>query len=444
MFAGLFQFAPTRRVALLAALAAPLWLASGSRAGYDVAIAAVGAILLAIAFDLVTMPAAGDIDVERDFPASAGVGDHAVGHYDLVSRVNRPVALALFDRLPAALELSTVLPAQLDVPAGGRIRVERPFTGARRGSHDLGPVAVRVQGRLGLVTQTVRHPLGGSIRGVPSIAQVRHFRLLSMPHQTRATGLRAVRRRGEGQNYSSLREYSHDDDPRHIDWKATARRGKLITREYAIEQGQQILIVIDAGRMMTQFAGPRPRFEYALSSALVLADVAAHSGDAVGVVVFDDAVRRYVAPAKGIGAVRAVRDALTDVEATLVEPDYAAAFRTIAARQRNRALLVMFTDVLDVRSSHTLIAHLARSAVRHLPLVVALRNEDLTAAALPAQRRDTGDVYEAAAAEELLTARETALARMRAAGVSVVNVAPDSMTAAVVNRYLDLKGRAAL
>jgi uncharacterized protein (DUF58 family) len=257
-------------------------------------------------------------------------------------------------------------------------------------------------------------------------------------------GVRAVRPRGDGRNFANLRDYAVGDDPRHIDWKATARRGKVISREYSLEQGQQILIVIDAGRLMTQFAGSLPRFEYALSSALVLADIAVHSGDAVGVVVFNDTVQRYVAPSRGAGAVRAIRDALTAADATLVEPDYAAVFRTISARQRNRALIVVFSDVLDVRSSHTLIAHLVRSAVRHLPLVVALRSEDLTAAALPGGRHSSNEVFQAAAAEELLIARETALAKMRAAGVSVVNTAPSAMTAAVVNRYLDIKARAAL
>src|SRR5262249_41624696 len=155
----------------------------------------------------------------------------------------------------------------------------------------------------------------------------RQYRLLSIQHQLRAPGVRAVRRRGDGRNFAGLRDYTPDDDPRHIDWKASARRGKLITREYSLEQGQQILIVVDAGRLMTQMAGAQPRFEYALSSALVLADVAAHSGDAVGVVVFDDAVRQYVAPARGTTAVRAVRDALTGATAQLVEPDYAAVFR---------------------------------------------------------------------------------------------------------------------
>lgn len=435
---------PTRRLAALAAVLAPVWILSGSTIGLTVATAAVVLIVALMAFDIVTMPDANGFELRRHFPAAIGVGDEGAGTYVVHWRWPHDAEAWLFDRLPAALEARDAMPVQFTLEPDGTRSITRRFAGVRRGDHALGPIALRVNGRLGLIVRTFRTDPGDSIRGIPSVAAVRRFRLLSIQRRMRAPGVRPVRQRGEGTSFANLRDYVYGDDPRHIDWKATARRGKVIAREYAIEQGQQILIVVDAGRLMTQLAGHQARFEYALSSALVLADVAAHSGDEVGAVVFDDAVRAYVPPARGATAVRGIRDALTAAEAQLVEPDYAAAFRTIAARQRKRALIVVFSDVIDVRSSHALIAHLTRSATRHLPLVVALRNEELTAAALPGGRRSSSDVFRAAAAEELLTARETALARMRAAGVAVVNVAPDAMTGAVVNRYLELKARSAI
>jgi uncharacterized protein (DUF58 family) len=444
MMRRLFRFSPTRHLALLVAITAPVWILSGSPAGRIVAVVLVLVLAVAVGYDVTTMAPASAFTTTRSFPSNVGVGDAALGVYEIHSRWHRAITLTLYDRLPAAITPDSLLPATVVVPANGSVRIERPFTGAVRGDHSLGPIALRIQGRRNLVAYTLPVSLDDSIRGIPSIAAIRQSRLLSVQQRLRAPGIRIVRPRGDGRNFANLRDYTLGDDPRHIDWKATARRGKVITREYSLEQGQQILIVVDAGRLMTQLAGNRARFEYALSSALVLADVAVHSGDAVGVMVFDDVVRRYVMPSRGVGAVKLVREALTSAQATLVEPDYAAAFRTIAARQRNRALIVLFTDVLDTRSSRTLIAHLDLSAARHLPLVVALRNEDLVAAALPGGRRNSSEVFQAAAAEEMLTARETALARMRAVGVSVVNVSPTVMTAAVVNRYLEIKARSAL
>jgi uncharacterized protein (DUF58 family) len=253
-----------------------------------------------------------------------------------------------------------------------------------------------------------------------------------------------VRLRGEGTSFASLRAYSVGDDPRHIDWKATARRRSLITREYAVEQGQTVMIVIDAGRMMTQIAGDQPRFEHVLASALTLADVAASGGDRVGLMIFDDEVRAFVSPIRGRAALPPIRDALVPAAARLVEPDYAGAFRTLSARHRKRSLLVIFTDVIDRRASAALIAHTARTAARHLPLVVALRNDELLAATLPAADASPSKLYAAAAAEELVLARDEALRGMRQSGVDVLDTSPRVLTASVINRYLEIKARASL
>ncbi len=181
-----------------------------------------------------------------------------------------------------------------------------------------------------------------------------------------------------------------------------------------------------------------------MSSALVLADIARESGDHVGLLAFDDEVRAWVAPERGRGALVALRSALIPLRATMKEPDYATAFRTLDSRQRKRSLIVFYTDVIDPRASYSLIAHTTRGARHHLPVVVALRNEALVTAASHAGATKQLAVYERAAAEELLSGREEALERMRQAGVSVIDVRPQAMTAAVVNRYLELKGRGAV
>jgi uncharacterized protein (DUF58 family) len=296
---------------------------------------------------------------------------------------------------------------------------------------------------VGLVGRRVRWQPNDTILVTPSIAGVRRFRLLALQHRLYEAGIRALRQRGEGRSFANLREYALGDDPRHIDWKATARRAKIITREFTIEQSQTVFCLIDAGRSMTQLAGQFTRFEHALSAALVLTDVAATSGDRVGVLVFDDEVRAFVPAQRGRAALRAVRSALVPVQATLTEPDYASAFRFLAARQRRRALIVFFTDVIEARASRALIAHVTRSAARHLVVVVALRNDAIYHAAVPAARGAEA-LYESAAAEELIWSRAEALDRMRGAGVSVLDVSPEEMAAAVVNRYLEIKSRGAL
>lgn len=437
----LFQLVPEPRLALIVAVTSFLWLLPG-RAGMIAALVALAAILVSTVADAIALPSDRDLTIERTMPTSVGIGDTVSGEYVVRSGWGLPLRIRLTDALPPGITGST-RDVELRLGPHGSTHLDVPIGGAIRGRFPLGPVGVRVRTKTGLVGRRLRWSLEDSILVTPSIAGVRRFRLLAIQQRLYEAGVRAVRQRGDGRSFASLREYVIGDDPRHIDWKATARRGKAITREYTIEQSQTVFCLIDSGRSMTQLAGTFTRFEHALSAALVLTDVAATAGDRVGALVFDDEVRAFVPAQRGQSALRAVRNALIPVRATLTEPDYSAAFRFLAARQRRRSLIVFFTDVIDARASRALLAHVARSAARHLVVVVALRNDALVAAALPIAR-DEHSLYESAAAEELIAARGEAIERMRAAGVTVLDVSPIAMTAAVVNRYLEIKARGTL
>ena len=442
-------FAPTPRLAALVAALASVWLLSGTRIGVVIALVASGALLAAVVLDIALLPAARDLDVHRELPETLGVGDAETGSYRVDSRWGRPLLVTVHDALPPVLTAAP--PAERDtarsVPVAPFQSVSLPFDvlPRQRGEQWLGDVALRVRTPLGLVLRTLRYRRDDRVVVAPSLAGVRRLRWLVVHERLAAAGVRATRRLGEGRSFARLRDYVVGDDPRHIDWKATARRGHPITREFTLEQAQTMYILVDAGRSMTQLSGAFPRFEYALSSALVLADVAVRAGDRVGAMVFDDQLRALVPAQRGLAALQALRTALVPLQPTLVEPDYSAAFRVLARRQRKRALLVLLTDVIDARAARALLAHFSRGASRHLAVVVALRNEALVAATvLPAAGAAASTLFLSAAAEELVSERAVALQRMRDAGIVVLDVEPRAMAAAVVSRYLELKTRGAL
>jgi uncharacterized protein (DUF58 family) len=437
-------FAPTRRLAVLVACLAPVWLLSGSWLGQIVAALCTTALVVIALLDVALLPAARDLEVRRDLPATLGVGDTVDGRYEVESHWGRPLTVSVHDALPPASLAAAREGGTHRLEPHATLALPMRATGRARGEATLGDLALRVGTPLGLVARTLRYARTDRVVVAPSLAGVRRFRWLAVHERLAAAGVRDARRLGEGRSFARLRDYVVGDDPRHIDWKATARRGRPISREFTVEQSQTMYILVDAGRSMTQLAGAFPRFEYALSSALVLADVAVRAGDRVGAMVFDDQLRVLVPAQRGTGALHALRTALVPVQPTLVEPDYSAAFRALALRQRKRALVVMLTDVIDARAARSLLAHLSRGASHHLAVVVALRNEALVrAAALPAGG-GAPPLYASAAAEELLAERATALQRMRDAGVVVLDVAPDAMAAAVVSQYLELKARGAL
>jgi uncharacterized protein (DUF58 family) len=433
---------PEPRLAAALAVAAALWLLPAP-VGAVMGTIALALVAAAVAIDYARLPTRASFDVTREAPAALGLGDDAHGEYVVANAGPAALRVTLADRFPAAVTGGAGV-ARVEVPRRAVANHGFGVRGVARSAVAYGAFGARVATRLGLLAARFRFDPDDKVRVTPSMRGVRRFRLLAMQHHLDRVGVRSLRRRGEGQGFAALREYVLGDDPRHIDWKATAKRAKPITREFTIERSQTVFTLIDAGRAMTQLAGEWSRFEQALSSALVLTDIAAAAGDRVGTMVFDDEVRAYVPPRQSRGALQAVRDALVPVTASSHEPDYANAFRFLATRQRKRALIVFFTDVIGVRASRALLAHVSRSTARHLALVVALRNDDIFAAAQPGGAPTTDALYARAAAEELIQEREEALERMRRAGAIVLDVSPQLMTAGVVNRYLELKARGAL
>ena len=441
----LFSYAPTPRLALWCAAAALAWLLPlPAPWSIAVAVTAIGFVLGAALWDALQLPSGEALVVTRTAPLQLGSGDDALLEYELASSWPRALRVQLAERVPASLGGAGPRMQVLLVPALGRVTCTTPIRGVRRGPASLGPIAMRVHGALGLVDVIRTVTPDDQVAVVPSLSQVRRFRLLAVQHRLRDAGVRQIRRRGGGMTFDALRAYVPGDDPRHIDWKASGRRGSAQVREYTVEQGQTVIIALDAGRLMTQMAGDRSRFEYAINSCLVLADVALQGRDKIGLLVFDDQIRGWVPPSAGTAAMRAIRRTLAGCDARLVEPDYALAFRTLAQRQRSRALVICLSDVIDVRASRAVVTQTHHAALRHVTLFLALRNDALVAAAQPAARGDELDAWRGAAAESLLDARADALQRMRRSGVQVLDVPPQAMSAALVNRYLSIKARGEL
>ena len=336
-------------------------------------------------------------------------------------------------------------PRSVAVPPGAGARETLKVFPVRRGRERSGTGGFVVDsfGPLGLGRHRTGLPLPWEVVVYPPLVSVR-LRASIADARRREAGMKPIRQLGEGRLFESLREWGPGDDLRHIDWKATARRGKVITRQYEAERRQQVLLVLDTGRLMTaDVSAGVARFDFAVQAALELAYAAAQHDDNVGIMTFADGVQHFVAPERGRGGVRGVLDVLAEVQPKVVEPDYPGAFRYLAVRNRKRALTVLFTDVIDRFASDALVANVATLRPRHLPLAVTLRNPELDAVAT--QRAATPrDAFRKAAAEELLHAREEALGHMRRAGVLVIDVTPERAAQAVVAKYLDLKRRGTL
>ncbi len=307
-----------------------------------------------------------------------------------------------------------------------------------RGRYEFGDFYVRGRSQFGLSYWQRRIPARQPVSVYPNILQVRHYQLLVRQDRLAQAGFFPQRRWGPGTEFESLRDYVPDDDFRFIDWKATARRHRPVSRQYETERSQNLLLLIDAGRLMSTQLGALTRLDYALNAAVMLAYVALQQGDAVGLLAFADTIKVFVPPRKGQRQLRLFLEALHDLQPVLAESDYAAAFQLLASRAHKRALCVCFTDVIDVHASRRLLEYLSVLSPRHLPLLISLRDSALEHMA---RRRpqDIRQTYERAIAAQILQEREAALGILRQRGVIVLDMPPEKLSLAAVNQYLQLK-----
>ncbi|HEX3928750.1 MAG TPA: DUF58 domain-containing protein [Gemmatimonadales bacterium] len=437
---------PSRRwyiIAAMAALLAPLSLvwppATSVLVVFDVCwvLAFLVDASRAVRVDLAAFP------VTREAPAAFSVGRTLPVVLVWRNPLSRTVTLRVREVPPALLESLSPADRELRLQPGTVLREVTDYLPVRRGKTTSGRLSLRLLGPLGLAWWQGHRDMPWAITVYPGLRSAALKALPAQVQRRREAGFRNIRRIGEGRVFESLREWVPGQETRSIDWKATARRGKLMARHYEDERRQQVMIVLDAGRLLTAEIDGRARLESAIDAALELAHSAVEHDDDVGLLVFADEILRFVPPARGRRSLRLVLDALASVEGRLVEPDYPAAFAYLAARNRKRALTVLFTDVIDRTASEAFVAQAGTLRPRHLPLAVTLRDPSLERVA--ARRPTTAaEAYERAAAEELLDAREGALADLRQRGVLVLDVLPDGAARAVVEQYDRLKRRAVI
>ena len=241
-------------------------------------------------------------------------------------------------------------------------------------------------------------------------------------------------RSGLGTDFESVREWTPDDDVRHVNWTATQRLGRPMTNQYRLEQARELVFLLDTGRLMAAPLGNRSRLDAALDAVAAVALAADELGDHCGVVAFDSEVRVQLRPRRAGG--RELVRALFDLQPRPLDSDYEQAFRRVAGGRRS--LVLVLCDLFDDAAASALIDAVPVLSRRHAVLTATVTDPDLERILRTAPER-SGDVYAAAAALDLLDARARAAALLRRSGARVVEAAPNAFAAACVQAYLAAK-----
>jgi len=423
----------------LAALAIGAVAAVAHRPGPVWAILAGGnlLLLLAVAVDVRLAPRAGSMQVERDAPEVLSMGRPARLAVRLHNPASRPVEVGIRDAAPPSLGREPRRHRAVVEP-GAWERFEAEVRPTRRGHASVGPITVRTSGPLRLAGRQATLPVTGRLKVYPALPSRAEVELRLQRARLLEIGQRSSAIRGGGTDFDSLREYHPDDEFRRINWRATARAARPITNVYRQERNQQVVLLVDASRMMATTFGGFSRLEYALDAGIAVAELAAHVGDQVGLVAFAGRVVSAVGPKGGRVQPRRLLEALFALEPSLESANYREAFSALLARHRRRALLVLLTELTEESALEPLLEALPALLARHLVLVGAVADPDVAAQARAAPS-SSEDVYLKAAAAASADARDRAGARLRRMGAVVVDRPPGKLAGELADQYLRIK-----
>lgn len=413
---------PTRRVGALVALVALIAVAVQGAWGIAVALSA-GVLGLTIA-DAVYLRRS-DIAVTRTTVPTMARG--VALEFEVKSSGSGYRSVRLRQPVPPELTLD---------PGEAAGHLESTLVGRHRGVHTIPRTVARMHGPLGLASYDRYVGEASEVVVMPDLPRARRM------GESRARGRLAEAgknrsRLGIGTEFESIRDYSPDDDVRQINWTATARVARPMSNQYRIDENRDLICLVDTGRLMSAPIGAATRMDIALDALAVLAVAAEHADDRVGVVAFGTTILRHLAPRRR-GAEPVVR-AVFDLEPTEIESDYELAFAAVGSSKR--ALVTLFTDLMDESATSSLLEALPVLTRRHAVMAVTCVDEDLVEAA--DQPPSTfHDVLRQAAAVDLLDRTARSVDLMRRLGAIVVQASPAELGAASVDGYLRLKRRA--
>jgi uncharacterized protein (DUF58 family) len=391
--------------------------------------------------EILTLPRRRDLSAHRKVERVASLGKpHAVELTVVHSRTGgRRMMVWIRDDVPSEFEAR---PAESVVAISGRCRarLQYKFVPYERGAFSMHSVHLRVTSRLGFWQRHYSLPAESVIHVYPDMVQLAEYAVLARTNRLSLLGVRKSRKIGQDHDFERLRDYQLDDNYRHIDWRATARRNRLTVKEYQTSQSQRIVFLLDCGRMMNSQSHGGTLLDHALNAALMLSYVALRQGDSVGLVCFSDRVHKSVPVRGGMSQMNHLLHASFDRFPQLVESRYDMAFMHLATQFRKRALVVLVTNLIDEVNSFQVKRYLQAQVGRHLPLGVLLRDHHLFDAADSPQLDGRG-LFRAAAASEIVNWRRQVLTDLEHQGVLTLDVFPEHMTAPLVNRYLHIKAR---
>ncbi len=379
------------------------------------------------------------ISVTRKIPRTCSLGVPFVGEVQIENRTRSTLRGTVRDDLPEHFESNPELhPLRLE--SLDLITLQRRVIPRRRGAFLMERLDLVLQSPMRFWNRYLTFSVKDELNVYPNLKQLADYALLAKTDRLSLIGVRKKRVIGQDNEFERLRDYTRDDNYRHIDWRSTARRGRLTVKQFQSEQSQRIVFLLDCGRMMVNEHDGMSLLDHSFNSILMMAYVALSQGDSVGMLCFSDQVHSYLPPRSGSSQLNRLIHAGFDQFPRLVESRYDQAFLYLANHCKRRSMVVLATNVIDEVNAQSVVDHLGNLKGPHLPVGVLMRDRRMYEA-IEKEDREDYCIYRAAAAADVLLWRQQVLNDLSHRGVLVVDAFPDELSAPLVNQYLEVKAK---
>lgn len=401
----------------------PVWIAAG------------GVLGLASLFDAVTLCLLRPPVAERNPPGRFALGVFQEVSLTLRNHGKLAAPIHVFDGVPDASECEE-LPWKGHIAPGGYTTLVYPVKLMKRGSITFTPAHILRSSPLRLWQRRTFSGDNTEVKVYPNYEPVVRFALLAMDDRESQMGIVRKNLVGISKEFHQLREYQEGDVLSQIDWKATAKRHELISREFEEQRDQNIILLVDSGQRMRPLDGGLPQFDHCLNAMLLLSYIALRQGDKVGVLSFGGS-SRWLPPVKGQHAITTILNHLYDYQTASTPTDFSEAAENLLVRQRTRALVVVLTNLRSEDAS-TIVPAVRLMKRRHLVLVSSLREQVLDQRVK--RPVDTFDqALDLSAVHLYLRDRRRLFEELQSYGILTVDETAQHLPIALTNKYLDIK-----
>lgn len=379
------------------------------------------------------------IFARRDMMEKLSNGDLNDIRIHLENKYPFPVFLSIVDELPVQFQARDLRYKAIIAPFKAKMLTYR-VRPVKRGEYTFGAVNVFVKTVLGLLQRRYKFDNDQLVPVYPSFIQMRRYELLAISNRLNEAGIKKIRRIGQNREFDTIKDYVAGDDPRTVNWKATARRNRLMVNTYQDEKSQQVYALIDIGRVMKMPFEQLTLLDYAINASLVISNIAMLKYDKAGIVTFSKKVHK-VLPAERRGLqMHNIMELLYNTKTGYQESDFGKLYATIKQQVRQRSLLLLFTNFETLSSMQRQLRFFRRMAKDHLLVVIFFENTELRTF-LDKKPSGMQEIYFQTIAEKFAYEKKLIVKELEKYGIHAVYTSPQNLTVNTINKYLELKAR---